>query len=109
MNRIPVFVGMDYHQDSVQVCVERGDGVVLANRKCSNDIAEIVDVAERCGEVVGSAIESCTGAVRASPVSPRLDARLDEVGFKLQGNQRTERLADQAIFPTFGRSQERRP
>lgn len=62
MNRIPVFVGMDYHQDSVQVCVERGDGVVLANRKCSNDIAEIVDVAERCGEVVGSAIESCTGA-----------------------------------------------
>jgi hypothetical protein len=39
MNRIPVFVGMDYHQDSVQVCVEGADGRVLANRKCANDIA----------------------------------------------------------------------
>lgn len=62
MNRIPVFVGLDYHQDSVQVCVERVDGMVLANRRCGNDIAEIVDVAERCGEVVSAAIESCTGA-----------------------------------------------
>ena len=62
MNRIPVFVGLDYHQDSVQVCVEGRDGSVLANRRCGNDIAEIVDVAERCGDVVSAAIESCTGA-----------------------------------------------
>lgn len=62
MDRIPVFVGMDYHQDSVQVCIEGADGRVLANRKCANDIAEIVDVAERCGEVAGAAIESCSGA-----------------------------------------------
>jgi transposase len=62
MDRIPVFVGLDYHQDSVQVCVEGRDGLVLANRRCRNDIAEIVDVAERCGEVVSAAIESCTGA-----------------------------------------------
>lgn len=62
MKMIPVFVGMDYHQDSVQVCVQGACGKVLANRKCANDIAEIVDVAERCGEVAGAAIESCTGA-----------------------------------------------
>lgn len=62
MNRIPVFVGMDYHQDSVQVCVEGACGSVLANRRCGNDVAEIVAVAERCGDVVGAAIESCTGA-----------------------------------------------
>jgi len=62
MNRIPVFVGLDYHQDSVQVCVESRDGLVLANRRCRNDIAEIVDVAERCGDVVSAAMESCTGA-----------------------------------------------
>jgi len=42
--------------------VERGDGLVLANRRCGNDIAEIVDVAERRGTVVRAAIESCTGA-----------------------------------------------
>lgn len=62
MNRIPVFVGLDYHQDSVQVCVEARDGTVLTNRRCRNDIAEIVDAAERCGEVVSAAIESCSGA-----------------------------------------------
>jgi transposase len=62
MKRIQVFVGLDYHQDSVQVCVEDRDGLVLANRRCRNDIAEIVDVAERCGDVVSAAIESCTGA-----------------------------------------------
>ena len=62
MKMIPVFVGMDYHQDSVQVCVQGACGSVLANRKCGNDIAEIVDVAERCGEVAGAAIESCNGA-----------------------------------------------
>ena len=42
--------------------MERGDGLVLANRRCGNDIAEIVDVAERRGTVVRAAIESCTGA-----------------------------------------------
>jgi transposase len=53
---------MDYHQEFVQVCVEGADGRVLANRRCANDIAEIVDAAERCGEVAGAAIESCSGA-----------------------------------------------
>lgn len=62
MERIAVFVGLDYHQDSVQVCVADRSGAVLANRRCANDIAEIVAVAERCGEVVSAAIESCTGA-----------------------------------------------
>ena len=62
MNRVPVFVGLDYHQDSVQVCVEARDGRVLANRSCGNELGEIVAVAERYGEVVSAAIESCTGA-----------------------------------------------
>lgn len=62
MARIPVFVGLDYHQDSVQVCVEARDGTVLANRSCGNELGEIVAVAERYGEVVSAAIESCTGA-----------------------------------------------
>lgn len=62
MERIPVFVGLDYHQCCVQVCVEDRSGTVLANRRCDNDIAEIVAVAERYGDVVSAAIESCTGA-----------------------------------------------
>lgn len=62
MESVPVFVGLDYHQDCVQVCVEGRDGKVLTNRRCRNDIAEIVDAAERCGRVVSAAIESCTGS-----------------------------------------------
>jgi len=69
MKRVPVFVGLDYHQDSVQVCVENREGLVLANRRCGNDIAEIVDVAERCGDVVCAAIESCTGAASLGRVA----------------------------------------
>lgn len=62
MKRIAVFVGLDYHQDSVQVCIEDVEGRVLGNRRCGNDAAEIVDLAERHGDVVGVAIESCSGA-----------------------------------------------
>jgi len=32
MSSVPVFVGLDYHQDSVQVCVLDADGSRLANR-----------------------------------------------------------------------------
>ncbi len=30
--RIPVYVGLDYHQKSIQVCVMNGEGQVLGNR-----------------------------------------------------------------------------
>ena len=37
MSSVPVFVGLDYHQDSVQVCVLDPDGKVLANRSVANE------------------------------------------------------------------------
>ena len=37
MEKLPVFVGLDYHQDSVQVCVLDSGGKVLGNRVCDND------------------------------------------------------------------------
>ncbi len=37
MNTVAVFVGLDYHQDSVQVCVLDGQGKQLFNRGCRND------------------------------------------------------------------------
>ena len=36
MTMVTVFVGLDYHQDSVQVCVMDQEGSVLANRPCAN-------------------------------------------------------------------------
>jgi transposase len=60
-----VFVGLDYHAASVQVCVLSPDGEVLMNRSCANDWRAIVAVVrDFCGEavLVQAAIESCCGA-----------------------------------------------
>ena len=62
MRTIPLFVGLDYHQSSVQVCVLDEAGHVLSNRSCANDWELIKKQAERHGRVSRVAIESCTGA-----------------------------------------------
>jgi transposase len=62
MDRIPVFVGLDYHMDSVQVCVLDRQGLVVMNRKGPNDGALIQGLVEAQGVVQGAAIEACTGA-----------------------------------------------
>lgn len=61
MCKVTVFVGLDYHQRSVQVCVMDSSGQVLANRSCPNDWQSIVRVAP-AGTHVQAAIEACGGA-----------------------------------------------
>lgn len=62
MKRIPVYVGLDYHQASVQVCVMDAGGQTLINRRCANDWLAIVEAVAGYGRVVGAALESCCGA-----------------------------------------------
>lgn len=62
MNMIPVFVGLDYHQASVQVCVMNREGRVLANRKCPNDRRAIEGVVAPWSTVVYAALEVSNGA-----------------------------------------------
>jgi transposase len=62
MSSIPVFVGLDYHQESVHVCVMDDGGQQLLNRSCVNDWATIARVVRRHGKVRRAAIEACTGA-----------------------------------------------
>jgi transposase len=62
MSSVPVFVGLDYHQDSVQVCVLDAEGRRLANRSVANDAAEVARVAKRYGQPMRTAIEACCGA-----------------------------------------------
>lgn len=60
-----VFVGLDYHMESVQVCVLAKNGKMLANRSCRNDWRAVVAVVrDKLGSQVGvqAAIESCCGA-----------------------------------------------
>lgn len=53
------FVGLDYHQSSVQVCVLDEHGEQLINRIC-NDATEIIDaLGPNCQ--VFAAIEACSG------------------------------------------------
>lgn len=61
MENVPVFVGLDYHSQSVQVCVMDQQGRVMANRRVGSSLAEIAAV--RPGWIVRrAAVESCCGA-----------------------------------------------
>jgi transposase len=59
------FVGLDYHDAVVQVCVLDRDGVVLGNGSVENKLGAILDFVDRAlngRRVMGVAIESCCGA-----------------------------------------------
>lgn len=62
MSSIPVFVGLDYHQDSVQVCVIDDTGRTLSNRAVANDVRTIEQAVRRHGTPRRLAIEACCGA-----------------------------------------------
>jgi transposase len=62
MSSLAVFVGLDYHQDSVQVCVLDGEGKQLCNRSVKNDVNAIERLATRYGMPRRVAIEACCGA-----------------------------------------------
>ena len=62
MNNLPVFVGLDYHQSGVQVCVLDEKGRALANKMCTNSWEAVVQAVKPHGAVARAAIESCSGA-----------------------------------------------
>ena len=62
MNDSSVFVGLDYHQASVQVCVMDRQGEIRTNRRCPNDLLAIVEAVRAHGTAVQAAVEACAGA-----------------------------------------------
>lgn len=62
MSSVPVFVGLDYHQSAVQICVLDAKGSRLMNRSVANDAATIAGIARVHGEPVRVAVEACCGA-----------------------------------------------
>jgi transposase len=62
MGNVPVFVGLDYHQDSVQVCVLDRQGRRLLNRPCPNDWRAVAGAVGPLGRVGRAAVEACCGA-----------------------------------------------
>jgi transposase len=55
-------VGVDYHLNTVQVCVLDGNGKRLANQAVANDATAVAQVATRYGRPARVAIEACCGA-----------------------------------------------
>ena len=61
MSKVTIYVGLDYHQASVQVCLMDRDGRMLANRMCRNSWQDIA-AAVPPDTNVQAAIEACSGA-----------------------------------------------
>jgi transposase len=62
MSIVTTFVGLDYHQDSVQVCILDQVGKILCNRSVENNVDVVAQVATRHGRPRRLAIEACSGA-----------------------------------------------
>lgn len=62
MRSVPVYVGLDYHQGGVQVCVLDREGKQLVNKEVANDAGKIMAVAKARGKVKAVAVEACCGA-----------------------------------------------
>lgn len=62
MASVLVHVGLDYHQDSIRVCVLSEEGRQLVNRDCANSWSAVFDLVAQYGYPKACAIESCCGA-----------------------------------------------
>ena len=84
METVPVYVGLDYHRASVQVCVVDGAGKVLVNRRCGNSVLEIAAALPAGTRVERGAIESCCGAADLAEelrAGPRWSLTLAHAGY----------------------------
>jgi transposase len=62
MSILTNYVGLDYHQDSVRVCVVNEAGKELCNRDCPNDVEYVGELIWQFGPPRTCAIEACCGA-----------------------------------------------
>jgi transposase len=60
-NRIPVFVGLDYGSQAIQVAVLESDGRLLGSRRVANATVAVTAYAARFGRVVRAAVEAGNG------------------------------------------------
>jgi transposase len=73
-----VFVGLDYHQQSIQVCVLSRSGKVLRNSSCKNSLEAVERTAKRnraCN--VHVAVEACCGSANLA------DELVDRLGWSV--------------------------
>ncbi len=74
MKHCKVFVGLDYHEDVIQVCVLSVNGEVLGERRVLNDHQRMAAFVERFGKQAHVAVDVCTGSAALA------DVLVNEVG-----------------------------
>ena len=62
MDSVSQFAGLDYHQNSLQVCVMDARARVGINRRCDNDLGQVLGLLDGAGAVRKVALEACEGA-----------------------------------------------
>ena len=63
MSIVSCYVGLDYHDETIRVCVLAEDGELIVNRNVGNDPAEVRRLVQlRGASVCGVAIEACCGS-----------------------------------------------
>jgi transposase len=63
MDMLPVYVGLDYHEDTIRVCILEQDGQLVCNRNEPNDVRRVAAVIQvRGGQPAAVALEACCGA-----------------------------------------------
>ena len=75
MSDYKVFVGLDYHEDVIQVCVLDANGEVLGERRVPNDHRRVVKYVDGFAGRVHVAVEVCTGS------SSLADVLVNEAGW----------------------------
>lgn len=62
MSIVPIYVGLDYHDDSIRVCIMDHEGSELVNRNRPNDVEMVGEFVLQYGFPQSVAIEACSGA-----------------------------------------------
>ena len=65
MTIVSVFLGLDYHSDSIRVCVMSKEGDELVNRSVANEVGAVIEAvgSDQAEWIVeGVALEACTGS-----------------------------------------------
>ena len=68
MFNLPIFVGLDYHQKSIPVCVMNQKRQILANVTVANDPDAVHQIVAPFGSNVSVAIEASTGVANFAEI-----------------------------------------
>ena len=83
MVNLAIYVGLDYHQDSIRVCVLNAEERVLVNRDCANDPLAVWDLVAQFGYPAACALEACCGAADFAERQYKQSIRLYRKALKL--------------------------